>query len=79
MGKKLFSKGLNSVFGCRTSFCSMFLAEAREFKSYYTWVLAFMISQTGNKLHTFPEVAFQVRLRLNFGFEKFDPPESFIL
>ncbi|KAK9805857.1 hypothetical protein WJX73_008965 [Symbiochloris irregularis] len=47
----------------RLGFCKAFLAEARVFRHYTTWVLAMLLHQQDMQLHTYPQAMFKV---LNF-------------
>ncbi|CAL8462880.1 g2414 [Coccomyxa elongata] len=43
----------------RGTFCDVFLAEARVFRTYHSWVLSLMLRRAGLRMHTFPRVLFR--------------------
>eukprot|EP00884_Botryococcus_braunii_P014758 jgi/Botrbrau1/23283/Bobra.0102s0026.1 len=42
-------------------FCNVYLAEARTFRTYYSWVMVKMLRQAGLRLHTYPKTVFKVK------------------
>lgn len=42
----------------RHTFCTSYLAEARDFPYYSSWALALFLKQLGQEIHTHPAVLF---------------------
>ncbi|KAK9821580.1 hypothetical protein WJX81_008053 [Elliptochloris bilobata] len=44
----------------RGTFCEAYVAQARVFRTYSSWVLAMLLSKAGLRTHTFPRTLFQL-------------------